>query len=96
MAHPCVSTFLLLTHVALRLAEAFAQWKQARLDDSKPELVAGIGLHVGPVIGGVLKSGSHDEFTVIGAAVNVVQRLERQSTSSQSRWYPTRRWPRRL
>ena len=40
---------------------------------------AGIGLHVGPVIGGVLHSGLHDEFTVFGDAVNVAERLERLS-----------------
>jgi adenylate cyclase len=38
---------------------------------------AGIGLHFGTAIGGVLRSGSHDEFTLVGDAVNVAQRLER-------------------
>lgn len=37
---------------------------------------AGIGVHFGTAIGGVLGSGVHDEFTLIGDAVNVAQRLE--------------------
>ena len=43
----------------------------------KASLDAGIGLHAGTVIGGVLESGSHDEFTLFGDVVNVAQRLER-------------------
>lgn len=43
----------------------------------KPVLDAGIGLHLGQVIGGVLQSGQHDEFTVLGDAVNVSARLEK-------------------
>jgi hypothetical protein len=33
----------------------------------RPVFETGIGLHYGSVIGGVLESGYHDEFTVIGA-----------------------------
>ncbi len=64
---------------ALNLKSSLARWKEARRQSGKPALDAGIGLHVGPVIGGVLQSGSHDEFTVIGDAVNVAERLERLS-----------------
>ena len=34
---------------------------------------------MGPVIGGVLRSRQHDEFTVFGDTVNVAERLERLS-----------------
>ncbi len=64
---------------ALNLRSSLAWWKEARLQRGKPALDAGIGLHVGPVIGGVLQSGSHDEFTVIGDTVNIAERLERLS-----------------
>ena len=64
---------------ALHLATSLARWKETRLREGKPAPDAGIGLHVGPVIGGVLQSGSHAEFTVIGDAVNVAERLERLS-----------------
>lgn len=64
---------------ALHLGASLARWKEARLRDGKPAADAGIGLHVGSVIGGVLQSGSHDEFTVVGDAVNVAERLERLS-----------------
>ena len=66
---------------ALQLKTSLARWKEVRLRDGKPALDAGIGLHVGSVLGGVLQSGSHDEFTVIGDAVNVAERLERLSTT---------------
>jgi adenylate cyclase len=62
---------------ALYLSEALARWKLDRSKERKPALDAGIGLHVGPVIGGVLESGQHHEFTVVGDAVNISQRLER-------------------
>ena len=52
------------------------RWKARRQLEGKSALDAGIGLHVGPVIGGVLESGQHDEFTVFGDAVNVAARLE--------------------
>ncbi len=64
---------------ALHLSASLAGWKETRLHAGKPALDAGIGLHVGPVMGGVLQSGSHDEFTVIGDAVNIAERLERLS-----------------
>lgn len=64
---------------ALHLGLSLALWKEGRLRSGRPALDAGIGLHVGPVIGGVLRSGSHDEFTVIGDAVNIAERLERLS-----------------
>lgn len=66
---------------ALHLSSSLARWKEDRARQGKPAIDAGIGLHVGPVIGGVLHSGSHDEFTVFGDAVNVAERLERLSKS---------------
>lgn len=61
---------------SLELVQALADWK--RMSDVKglPALRAGIGLHVGTVMGGVLDSGCHSEFTVVGDAVNVAQRLQ--------------------
>ncbi len=61
---------------ALDLADALNDWKHQSLIDGNPALNAGIGLHYGTVVGGVLDSGCHSEFTVIGDAVNVAQRLE--------------------
>ena len=62
---------------ALHVSELLARWKLKRLKEGRPALDAGIGLHVGLVIGGVLESRLHDEFTVLGDAVNVAERLER-------------------
>ena len=68
-------------HRALGCAEELARrlvdWRDARLTRGEAALHAGIGLHYGPVISGVLPSGCHDEFTAVGDTVNVAERLER-------------------
>lgn len=66
---------------ALHLSKLLMTWKARRLKEGRPALDAGIGLHLGPVIGGVLEGGHHDEFTVFGDAVNVSERLERLAKS---------------
>lgn len=65
---------------AVELQRSLSKWKIDRLSDGRSALDAGIGLHYGPVIGGILASGSHDEFTLFGDAVNVAERLERLSS----------------
>jgi adenylate cyclase len=61
----------------IELREALAQWKEQRRSQRKEPLDAIVALHAGEVVGGVLRSGRHDEFTVFGDAVNVTERLER-------------------
>jgi len=61
---------------AIHLQSSLLEWKSLRLARGQPALDAVIGLHFGIAIGGVLHSGSHDEFTLLGDAVNVAQRLE--------------------
>ncbi|SMH26170.1 adenylate/guanylate cyclase domain-containing protein [Mesorhizobium australicum] len=58
---------------AVALSEKLLAWRSVA---GSGAFEAGIGLHYGMVIGGVLDSGSHDEFTVFGDAVNVARRLE--------------------
>lgn len=62
---------------AIHLAQRLRDWCEARERRGEIGPQAGIGLHFGMVIGGVLRSGTHDEFTLVGDAVNVAQRLER-------------------
>lgn len=64
---------------SLNLVAALADWKQTSDAKGLPALRAGIGLHAGTVMGGVLDSGCHSEFTVVGDAVNVAQRLQTAS-----------------
>lgn len=66
---------------ALQLNDVLTQWSRRRQRDGEVALDAGIGLHFGPVIGGVLESGCHNEFTVFGDTVNVAERLERLTKS---------------
>ncbi|WP_115421954.1 adenylate/guanylate cyclase domain-containing protein [Ensifer sp. M14] len=61
---------------ALELVHALSNWKHQNSVAGLPAMNAGIGLHYGSVVGGILDSGCHSEFTVIGDAVNVAQRLE--------------------
>lgn len=61
---------------AVELAATLDQWRLANVEQGGPPLETGIGLHYGTAIGGVLESGYHDEFTVVGDAVNVAQRLD--------------------
>ena len=69
---------------AVHLSEALLRWKETRLQRGQPAPDVGIGLHFGTAIGGVLHSGSHDEFTLVGDAVNVAQRLERLCKSLEA------------
>lgn len=62
---------------ALQLSQSLIRWKRRRQEEGKPAPDAVIGLHSGPVTAGVLESGQHYEFTVVGDVVNVAQRLER-------------------
>ncbi|MEY9787077.1 adenylate/guanylate cyclase domain-containing protein [Sinorhizobium fredii] len=61
---------------ALDLVDALSDWRNHGVRNGYPALDAAIGLHYGTVVGGVLDSGCHSEFTVIGDTVNVAQRLE--------------------
>lgn len=61
----------------LELRHALRTWSINRRKEGRAALEAAIGLHYGRVVGGILQSGSHDEFTILGDAVNVAQRLER-------------------
>ena len=62
---------------AVHLRSMLHDWAAMRRRRGDVDPRAGIGLHFGTAIGGVLRSGSHDEFTLVGDAVNVAQRLER-------------------
>lgn len=61
---------------AIHLTVALREWRAARERRGEVGVQAGVGIHFGMAIGGVLRSGSHDEFTLVGDAVNVAQRLE--------------------
>ncbi len=69
---------------AVHLSGLLAEWRLKRLREGRPALEARIGLHVGQVIGGVLESGNHHEFTVLGDAVNVSERLERMAKTLEA------------
>lgn len=66
---------------ALELVEALEAWRMHDEAAGRPSLRAGIGLHAGTAMAGVLEAGCHSEYTVLGDVVNVAQRLQAVSKS---------------
>jgi adenylate cyclase len=66
---------------ALSVSDDLRAWAEDCARTGRPVLHAGIGLHHGGVLFGVIDSGRHAELTVLGDVVNVSQRLE-QATKS--------------
>lgn len=66
---------------ALELVHALDDWRGREEASGRPALKAGIGLHAGTAMAGVLEAGCHSEYTVLGDVVNVAQRLQAVSKS---------------
>lgn len=61
----------------LAVIEAIAHWNTERQHDGLPIVEIGAGAHYGDVVVGAIGDDNRLEYTVIGDAVNVAQRLER-------------------
>ncbi len=72
-------------HCAVEISHRLSVWSERRARDGMEPLEFGIGVHVGNVIGGVLSSGRHSEYTVVGDAVNVADRLQGLSKAHDAR-----------
>ena len=66
---------------ALELVDELDRWRKREEAAGRPALKAGIGLHAGTAMAGVLEAGCHSEYTVLGDVVNVAQRLQVVSKS---------------
>lgn len=66
---------------ALELVAELDEWRKREEAAGRPALKAGIGLHAGTAMAGVLEAGCHSEYTVLGDVVNVAQRLQAVSKS---------------
>lgn len=64
-------------HAALAMQRALADYNAELAARGGPTLRAGIGLHAGPAVAGILGSQALLEFTVIGGTVNLAARVER-------------------
>ena len=60
-----------------RILESVAQWSHRRAAAGEHAVRIGIGGHYGEVFAGVLGKNRQLEFTVIGDAVNIAERIER-------------------
>ena len=59
------------------IIETIERWNTERRRDGLPKIEIGLGAHYGDVVVGPIGDASRLEYTVIGDAVNVAQRLER-------------------
>jgi adenylate cyclase len=63
-------------HAALAMQRALARYNESLAAQGLPVLAAGIGIHRGPVVAGVVGNAELVEYGVIGRTVNVASRVE--------------------
>jgi adenylate cyclase len=63
-------------HAALAIRAAIATENQARVTRGEPPIRLRIGIHTGPVVVGNIGAPGRVNYTVVGATVNLAQRLE--------------------
>jgi len=63
-------------HAALAMRTALAAYNARLAADGLPTIAAGIGIHRGPVVAGLLGNAALMEYGVIGRTVNVASRVE--------------------
>jgi class 3 adenylate cyclase len=63
-------------HAALAMRAALARYNERLREDGLPPLAAGVGVHRGPVVAGVIGNAALMEYGVIGRTVNVAARVE--------------------
>ena len=61
---------------AIEIIHALRIFNEAHRNQEWPELKIGIGINTGDVVAGYIGSAEHINYTVIGDAVNVAQRIE--------------------
>ena len=66
-------------HAAMALADETARWNRDRMANDLPPVRIGVGLATGPVLFGVVGYATRLEYTVIGEAVNLAAKLEKQT-----------------
>lgn len=73
---PCADHRDRAIRAALAMYRALGGFNAEQREDGQPELKAGIGIHSGLVLAGNIGTANKIEYTVIGDAVNVAQRIE--------------------
>jgi adenylate cyclase len=63
-------------HAALAMRDALARYNDRLRTEGLPTIAAGIGIHRGPVVAGVVGPADLMEYGVIGRTVNVAARVE--------------------
>jgi len=71
-------------HAALAMQAAVEEQNRVRASAGLPVLRMGVGIHRGSGVAGVIGSAELQEFTVIGAAVNLASRIERMTRTEHA------------
>lgn len=66
---------------AVAITRTIEAWSRDRARMGRAPIHAGVGVHFGPVVAGVLGNRDRLEFTVIGDTVNVANRIEEHSAT---------------
>lgn len=76
-------------HAIDAILVAVDQWRDQRQSNGQPAPDVGAGMASGPVLFGILGHGTRLEYTVIGDAVNLAAKLEKQNKIQRTRGLTT-------
>lgn len=68
---------------AQKILQDYTSWRRHERRQDSPDLDIGIGIATGQIVFGIIGAGKRYEYTVIGDAVNIAAKLEKQTKKQQ-------------